>query len=395
VPLVICPSLATIVSELQCSLLGKIMPKWIIISLILLFTLLMPVMAQDNLLQNGGFEAEQYNLVSIGADSTQFNVPIAWGGVTIVQEGGPTWQNIQPNGFPHTFNFVHSGGRSFNISRGWATFTAYIYQTVAVVPNTPVRGGAFAFMQGHPSAVARVGIDPTGGVNPFAETVIWTQSYDKNRWLQLEVSATAQANFVTLFLFATQAELNNPNDIYWDDAYLLGQAGNATAQPEAAAPVATQQVAEPTIRLNVRSGAGTQFERIGGIVPGETYPVISVDANGWVQIAFNGGVGYVSQRFVQIRDGVPTGAAPVAGDTSAPTVASLEFFVDYQLNMRAAPNPDSQLLVQIPWEATIFAIGRTADNVWIQVQYNGQTGWVVARYGHFQSGRITDLRVVQ
>lgn len=369
------------------------MLKYFLISFILLFGLFLPVSAQDNLLQNGGFDAEQYNLVSVGRDGTQYNVPIAWGGVAIVQENGPTWQNIQPNGFPHTFNFVHGGSRSFNISRGWATFTAYIYQTVAVVPNTPVRGGAFAFMQGHPSAVARVGIDPTGGVNPFAPTVIWTQSYDKNRWIQLEVSATAQSNFVTLFLFATQAELNNPNDIYWDDAYLLGQAGNPNTQADvAAAPVATQQVAEATIRVNVRAGAGTQFERIGGIVPGETYPVISVDSNGWVQIAFNGGVGYVAQRFVVIRDGVPSASAAVS---SAPAAASLEFFVDYQLNLRAAPDANSQLLLQIPWQATIFAIGRTADNTWLQVQHGGQTGWVVARYGHFQSGRITDLRVVQ
>jgi uncharacterized protein YraI len=368
------------------------------ISLVLLFSLLLPVMAQDNLLQNGGFEAEQFNFVSRGSDGTYYNVPIAWGGVSIVQQGGPTWQNIHPDGYPHTFNFVHSGGRSFNIARGWATFTAYIYQTVAVVPNTPVRGGAFAFMQGHPSAVARVGIDPTGGVNPFADTVIWTESYDKNRWIQLEISATAQADFVTLFLFATQGAPHNPNDIYWDDAYLIGQAGTATTPPDVAAPsapVATQQIAEARLRLNVRAGAGAQFERIGGIAPGETYPVMNIDDNGWVQIAFNGGVGYVAQRYVDIRDSVPTGAAPVAVDSSAPTAASLEFFVDYQLNMRAAPSVDSQLLAQIPWEAIVFAIGRTADNVWIQVQYNSQTGWVVARYGRFQSGRITDLRVVQ
>jgi uncharacterized protein YraI len=375
------------------------MYKHLLIGLILLPVLLLPISAQDNLLQNGGFDAEQFNLISVGRDGTQFHAPIAWAGVALVQENGPTWQNIQPNGFPHTFNFVHSGPRSYNISRGWATFTAYIYQTVAVVPNTPVRAGAFAYMQSHPSAVARVGIDPTGGANPFAPTVIWTESYDKNRWVQLELAATAQANFVTIFLFATQSQLNNPNDIYWDDAYLLGQAGNPNAaQPDAvpAAPVPTQQIAEATIRLNVRAGAGAQTERIGGILPGETYPVISVDSSGWVQIAFNGGVGYVAQRYVVIRDGVPS-AAGVANTTSSsvPTAASLEFIVDYQLNLRAAPDANSQLLVQIPWQATIFAIGRSADNAWIQVQYGGQTGWVLARYGHFQAGRITDLGIVQ
>lgn len=382
------------------------MYKRIIIALILCFMLLMPVNAQENLLQNGGFEAEQFNLISVGSDGTQFHAPIGWGGVTIVDEDGPSWQNLQPNGFPHTFNFVRNGVRSYNISRGWATFTAYIYQTVAVEPDTPIRAGAFAYMQGHSSAVARVGIDPTGGVNPFAPTVIWTESYSKNRWLQLEVSATAESNFATIFLFATQGARNNPNDIYWDDAYLIGQRGNPNAGAEVAAPAApapTQQIAEATLRLNVRAGAGTGFDRIGGIAPGETYPVISIGDDGWVQIAYNGGVGYVSGRYVTISDGVATSGATtgtsetaaVTTDAPVATADSLDFFVDYQLNMRSAPSADSQLLVQIPWEAVVPAYGRTADNVWIQVQYAGQTGWVAARYGRFQSGSITDLRVVQ
>ncbi|MDQ7036175.1 MAG: hypothetical protein Q9P01_15465 [Anaerolineae bacterium] len=122
------------------------MHKRMILGLILFFSVLMPVMAQDNLLQNGGFDEEQYNLVSVSADGTQFNVPIAWGGVSIVQNGGSTWQNIQPNGFPHTFGFVHGGSRSYNISRGWATL-----QLIFTKPS-PLPGARNALRAGAISA---------------------------------------------------------------------------------------------------------------------------------------------------------------------------------------------------------------------------------------------------
>jgi uncharacterized protein YraI len=370
----------------------------IILTFIITFILLtVPVSAQDNLLHNAGFDAEQYGLVSTGSDNTMFHVPIAWGGAVITQPHTESWENITPNGFPHTFNFVRSGPRSYNISRGFATFTAYIYQHVPVVPQTEVRGGAFAFMQSHHTAVARVGIDPTGGADPNSPNIVWAESNSRNQWVHLEVSTQAQADVVTLFLFGTQSRPNNPNDIYWDDAYLFGTPGNAT--PGVAAPP-PQKIAEPLYRMNVRSGAGTGFDRIGGVEPGQTYAVLAEYDSGWVQIAYNGGVGYVSRRYVEIRDGAPTADASVApaapaAAPSAPAAASLDFHVDYQLNLRAEPNTDSAILLQIPWQATVTAIGRTSDNVWLQVQYNGQTGWLAARYGRFESGSIGDLGVAQ
>ena len=66
------------------------------------------------------------------------------------------------------FGFVRSGNRSMEISRGFSTFTAAIYQTVTVPENSNVRGSAHIVMNiagdnaNSASSTARVGIDPTG-----------------------------------------------------------------------------------------------------------------------------------------------------------------------------------------------------------------------------------------
>lgn len=68
-----------------------------------------------------------------------------------------------------------------------------------------------------------VGIDPTGGLNPLADTVIWgSGAHIYNSYSQVPaVEATAVSETITLF---TRAQTEYPfkhNDAYWDDARLV------------------------------------------------------------------------------------------------------------------------------------------------------------------------------
>ena len=49
--------------------------------------------------------------------------------------------------------------------------------------------------------------------------------------------------------------------------------------------------------LNVRSGPGTQYERIGTLSRDTAIEVLEVQ-NGWYKIVFQGGMGYVSSIYV-------------------------------------------------------------------------------------------------
>ncbi len=69
-----------------------------------------------------------------------------------------------------------------------------------------------------------VGIDPTGGINPFAGSVVWSQGWHiYNGFVQeVAVDAVAQANTVTVFTRARAKWPFKHNDAYWDDAQLFG-----------------------------------------------------------------------------------------------------------------------------------------------------------------------------
>ena len=69
-----------------------------------------------------------------------------------------------------------------------------------------------------------LGIDPTGGLDPFADTVIWGAGmHAYNEHCQLpEVELTATMPTVTVFLRSVTLWPFKHNDAYWDDVVLTG-----------------------------------------------------------------------------------------------------------------------------------------------------------------------------
>jgi uncharacterized protein YraI len=357
------------------------MKRLITLCLMLLILLgMFPVKAQaTNLLQNPGFDSETFTLISTDPldPYTTYNAPLGWWGGIVFSPHDAFWMNVHPNGFPHSGGFKRSGTFSYNMGRGGATFTAYLYQQVSVLPNTDVQGGAWAFLENSSDGRARVGIDPTGGTNPFAANVAWSPfSGALYQWNYMSVNAHAAGGVVTLFLYATQSQPSNPNGTYWDEAFLNGIPGQTSVSTSTSSqPAATTQIASSAVRLNVRSGPGTNFDVLGKMNPGETFAVLE-QAGDWVKIDFKGQPGYISVRFVTISQGQPS-SAPQAIPADA-----LPFRLTYTVRLRSAPNISSDTLTRIPYRTVVQAIGRSADNVWLQVIFNGQTGWVAARYGH-------------
>ena len=54
--------------------------------------------------------------------------------------------------------------------------------------------------------------------------------------------------------------------------------------------------------LNVRSGAGTGYSRLGLLYKGNSVTILG-SSNGWYKISYKNGVGYVSAEYVSIKDG--------------------------------------------------------------------------------------------
>jgi hypothetical protein len=109
-----------------------------------------------------------------------------------------------------------------------------------------------------------VGIDPKGGTDPFADTVVWGQgAHIYNEYAQVPaVEATSQARFVTVFLRSKTLWPFKHSDAYWDDAELVlvseEDADEADEVPEEAPRVrlafhpARPKVGE-TVKIEARS----------------------------------------------------------------------------------------------------------------------------------------------
>lgn len=124
----------------------------------------------------------------------------------------------------------------------------------------------------------------------------------------------------------TWSEYNNR---YWPTVYLIDKQGNIRythigegryeqteqaiidllAEPYEAPELTLENTSNdmlihsltPTEPLNVRSGSGVNFNKIGIILPSEAYYILG-EENGWYQILFDGATAYVSGEYVTVQD---------------------------------------------------------------------------------------------
>ena len=118
------------------------------------------------------------------------------------------WSNHDGEGFPHKHDGLWSEGVGYD--------TVSIHEDNLPQLNGDPQNDAisnFAF---------RVGIDPRGGTDPFADSVVWSDRYSNyNGYLApLVVEATAEASTVTVFVESACIFQFCHSDAYFDEASL-------------------------------------------------------------------------------------------------------------------------------------------------------------------------------
>ncbi len=225
-----------------------------------------------------GFESGQWThdvkIFPVGGDPYETEVgniftPVGWKAWFLHDEGTwdqpeahNTWEHVDPRR-------IHSGVGAYQLFSFWRHHDAGLMRQVQVEPGTKLRFTAWAHawsntsLEGHeaccddgrcscgvgrdvvaipvselpePSgdpwedavgnSVFMIGIDPTGGTDPFADTVEWGESYTiyNGYARQLEAQSVAQSSTVTVFLRHITKWNFKHNDGYWDDAKLVTDA---------------------------------------------------------------------------------------------------------------------------------------------------------------------------
>jgi uncharacterized protein YraI len=187
----------------------------------------------------------------------------------------------------------------------------------------------------------------------------------------------------------------------------------ATLALSASAALA-QPLPKPTVKILVnRDGVNIRLlPAIGAPVLGFVNAGWTTDANGrspdneWVRIDFNGEEGWIGTAVLNFFGDIntlvvadprtiPYGGfeSPRSGSTDANS-SIIGKLAQSGLRLRAGPSKAYPILAN-PLRFTVFPLlGRTSDNNWVQVNFNGTLGWVDAKWVAIQNGAsILDLPI--
>lgn len=148
---------------------------------------------------------------------------------------------------------------------------------------------------------------------------------------------------------------------------------------------ATQSAANPAIataiiNVNIRSGPGMDYPKIGLLAEGQEADIVGVDADRfWYVIKVPGEInlqGWVSKDYVKVRnaDGLPV----VGPQTQTPMLIPLTI-----VNVRAGPGKEYAIIGSLETGQGAEVIGVSPDGEWWVIKFaageNGQ-GWVSAEF---------------
>jgi hypothetical protein len=238
---------------------------------------------------------------------------------------------------------AHSGSKSQRWFNTWAIHNAGVYQHVKVPPDSWLKFSIWMFDWSSQEDVFGVseafhhkwvGIDPTGGVDPFSANIVWgNEDRTMDVWVQLGVIAQAKGDTVTVFVRETPEYSVKHNDVLLDDAEMVvvpAPADGAAVQPVANAVRSAEQAdnttAEKALELGRTALAATlpggggghyayyKFTYPGGEVPYRVNVHASPD-DGAILSKFNFRVYGPRQGHVYVTGGTQRGLRPnVTGD---------------------------------------------------------------------------------
>ena len=219
--------------------------------LVVLLALVPPGLAQGpNLLQNPGFERPYVALPA--KENCRIAAPwVAWyieGSKEETTQGyrlAPEYKAAFRDDYPG--NRVRNGELSQQYFHSFGNFQGGIYQQVANIPagsrlrfelwamtwscDAERKGNCGGATSGDPSPMhLRIGIDPTGGTDPFSQAIVWSpeqNAYDA--WYLFQVEAVAKSSTVTVWVYSYPDYRSQDNNVYLDDASLVVLAPPPTA----------------------------------------------------------------------------------------------------------------------------------------------------------------------
>lgn len=211
-----------------------------------------------------------------------------------------------------------------------------------------------------------------------------TGKNSEGNWWQLDFRGESGWIYAP-FVIAADAE-----DVPIVDAAMTGAPDAAESTTETLVPT-EEPKATVGGDLNVRSGPGEEYDRIGGASEGEEFVITGRSGDGeWWQIEFDDQTGWIYAPFVTAAnaENVPiagdsmaeTPAPADATDSVAPEAESPVVTMVGDMNIREGPGTDYARIGGAT-EGEVYSVtGKSADGEWWQIDFDGESGWVYAQF---------------
>jgi LysM repeat protein len=171
--------------------------------------------------------------------------------------------------------------------------------------------GQFGYSYEAGTNSVRVGIDPTGGTDPFSANIVWSAYANPlDAYVQQAVEAVAQSDKVTVFVWSAPQYPERHLETFVDNASLV-----VTGQGEAPTAAPTQAAGTPAPAATISPDATTYT-----VVAGDTLSIIAQRYNLTLAQLLALNPGLTSESIIQVGQVINVaGQAPTPAPTSAPT----------------------------------------------------------------------------
>lgn len=132
--------------------------------------------------------------------------------------------------------------------------------------------------------------------------------------------------------------------------------------------------------VNIRSGAGTEFNKISQFSAGQSVSVLANEKNSkgeiWYKVSFNSTEGWIISDYLKATTTAVKASATKSGDSYVGTTQKIG---KNATNMRSGATTSYKVVKTIPAGTSLNIIGaftNAQNEIWFNVEYSGKKGWV-------------------
>lgn len=125
--------------------------------------------------------------------------------------------------------------------------------------------------------------------------------------------------------------------------------------------------------LNVRTGPGTEYDKITQINSGEIYQILQID-NNWVEIELEDGSGWITDEYITINKLLEESV--IEEDTNQVELTDSSSLVITNNNTQIRSGPSTEYDIIAFSEKNVEYDLISADNEWFEIEYDGDTGFI-------------------